>query len=76
MNIKYTKHAEDMTEERAIPRSMVEKAIKEPDGQETDKNGLVHFFKKRNGKVLRVVTSRENNSYIVITTYYDRRLKA
>jgi len=73
--VLYTKHAEDMLLERKIQRSLIELAIKQPDSSYIDDSGLAHLFKTIEEKVLRVVARRENNTYIIITMYYDRRMK-
>jgi len=75
MQIIYTKHAEDMLIERMISKILIEQVIREPDSSQTDDKGLCHLFKTINDKVLRVVARRENNTYIIITMYYDRRMK-
>ena len=50
------------------------KRVKNPSW--TEKDGLLHIFKREENKVLHVVGKEEtHNVYKVITLYYDRRKK-
>lgn len=75
MELKFTKHAEDMLEERKIDRSKVEAAIQCPDWTETAGNEVWCAFKMVGAKVLRIVVTGREEPFTVITRYYDRRLR-
>ncbi len=68
MNIAYTLHAEQQTEERRIEKVWVEETIKYP--HKTEREGRKYYVtRKLNGRTLRVVYVKEK--YIrVITVYF------
>jgi len=73
MNIRFTRHAEDMLQERDLSRELIEKTVIGPDWTEKE-NGKWHAFKRIGRRTLRVVVVTEGKCHIVITAYYDRRL--
>jgi hypothetical protein len=74
MEVKFTKHAASMLKERGFTADQVKEAVKNPSW--TEKDGLLHIFKREENKVLHVVGKEEtHNVYKVITLYYDRRRK-
>lgn len=73
--ITYAKHAEEMLDERELPRSLVEKTVVKPDWVETGTE-TTSAFKRAEGKVLRVTyVKKTDNELRVITAFYDRRKK-
>ena len=72
--VKFTKHAEDMLIERGFSRSVILKAIEKPDWTENKDDDSWYAFQRIGNKVLRVVVRNEDDSYIVITMFYDRRV--
>ena len=72
--VKFTKHAEDMLIERGFSRSTIIKAIEKPDWTGKKDDDSWYAFQRINNKVLRVVVRNEDDSYIVITMFYDRRV--
>ena len=75
MQIRFTKHAEDMLRERNIDRTLVESAVQNPDWKKDADNELWYAFKRVGTKVLRTVVKGKEKPYTVITTYYNKRLK-
>ena len=68
MNIVFTLHAKEQIEERRILKVWVEETIKSPD-QIVHDNHKCYVVKKLNGKILKVVYTKEK--YIkVITAYF------
>lgn len=76
-NICLTDHAKIKMNERSISLSMVEKTINNPDSTTADKfdNSVIHFIKKVGTKYLRVLARSDNNNKIIITAFFDRRIK-
>lgn len=75
--IKFTRHAEDMLAERGIERGWVERTIGEPDTIEPDgaRANVTRAFRsipEREGRVLRVVYSMNDDEIRVITAFFDR----
>lgn len=75
MTLKFTKHAEDMLEERQIDRDLVEAAIRRPDWTETAEHDVWYAFKRVGSKVLRIVVKGAREPFTIITLYYDKRLR-
>jgi hypothetical protein len=75
MTLKFTKHAENMLEERQIDRNLVEAAIRRPDWTENAENEIWYAFKRVGPKVLRIVVKGVKEPFTVITLYYDKRLR-
>ena len=73
MEFIFTKHAEEMIHERKISKVLVEETIISPDLSKNE-NGTKVAFKKVGSKVLKVVY-RHENTYIIVTAYFDRRMK-
>lgn len=72
--INFTKHAEDMLVERGFQKEMIKEIVAKPAWKDKGEGDTWYAFKRIDGKVLRVVVKGENPS-IVITMYFDRRLK-
>ncbi|MCX9013854.1 MAG: DUF4258 domain-containing protein [Candidatus Methanoperedens sp.] len=77
VKVKFTKHAEDMLIERKFTKEYIISVIESPDWKENDEheNGIWHVFKKIGEKVLRVVIKGREETYIVVTMFYDKRLR-
>ncbi len=76
-NIFLTNHAKLKMKERNISLTLVEKAITNPDLTVMDKldSSVLHVIKKIGTKYLRVLMRTENKSNIIITAFFDRRIK-
>ena len=66
MQIRFTKHAEDMLRERNIDRTLVESAVQNPDWKKDADNELWYAFKRVGTKVLRTVVKGKEKPYTVI----------
>ena len=78
INIKLTTHASSKILERNIKIKQIKEVISNHEKSEIDKfdNSLVHLIKKMDNKFLRVIGKWESgNTFIVISAFYDRRLK-
>lgn len=77
-NYQLSKHAKDMMYERDIHTEWVEAALSQPDTQEEQIDGTVHFIKKiaaYGNNFLRVVIDPRVDPQRVVTLFFDRRLK-
>ncbi len=75
MNLKLTKHFQDMMMWRSINLDHVKKAMREPDGKYDCGEGKLRVRKEIDGKTTEVVYCKENfrdkkEEYLVITAYY------
>jgi hypothetical protein len=78
MDLAYTVHARDMLTERAIPDSWVARAVESPMCTENHDDGTTHYLSEvpeRSGRVLRVVINAKASPPIVVTVFFDRRLR-
>ena len=73
--IRFTKHAEEMLRERNLDRELVVDAVLNPDWTEEETEEVWHAFRRVGDKVLRVVVKGHVEPYLVITAFFDRRLK-
>jgi len=73
--VRFTKHAEDMLRERELPRELVVDTVLNPDWTEWETEEVWHAFRRVGERVLRVVVKGEKEPYLVITAFFDRRLK-
>ena len=77
-DIKLTEHARRKILERNIIIEQIKEVISNHEKSEMDKfdSSLVHLIKKMDNKFLRVIGKWESgNTFIVISAFYDRRLK-
>jgi hypothetical protein len=74
-DIIFTLHAEDMLVEREFKREFIVKVISKPDFTESGEGDIWYAIKKVGQKYLRVVVGGKKKPYIVISLYYDRRLR-
>ena len=80
MNLEYTSHARDAIIEREIDPDWVVRTIENPVRTEPDRDDpeLTHFLARipENGnRVLRVVVNDTVNPPLVVSTFFDRRLR-
>ena len=78
MQFAYTVHARDMLNERGIPDSWVVRAVGSPLRTEDHDDGTTHYLgnvPERGGRVLRVVVNTKVSPPIVVTVFFDRRLR-
>ena len=78
VDIKLTMHASGKILERNIIIEQIKEVILNHEKSEMDKfdSSLVHLIKKMDNKFLRVIGKWESrNTFIVISAFYDRRLK-
>jgi len=74
-DIIFTLHAEDMLVEREFKRKFITQVILKPDFKESGAGDVWYAIKKVGHKYLRVVVGGKKKPYIVISLYYDRRLR-
>ncbi|HTW92322.1 MAG TPA: DUF4258 domain-containing protein [bacterium] len=78
MELAHTAHARDMLTERAIPDAWVVRAVESPLRTENHDDGATHYLSEvpeRSGRILRVVMNTEASPPIVVTVFFDRRLR-
>ena len=75
--IVLTAHAKIKILERSIDLILCERTVSEPDFTKSDKfdSSIIHYVKKVEGKYLRVLARSEKNKKIIITAFFDRRIK-
>ncbi|MCD4798300.1 MAG: DUF4258 domain-containing protein [Methanosarcinales archaeon] len=77
IKVNFTNHAKDMLNERKFTEEEIISALSERDWSENDQieTEIWHAFKKIDEKVLRVVVKGREEPYIIITMFYDKRLR-
>lgn len=75
MDVIFTKHAEDMLKERRFDRAFIVDVVCNPERKESGAGGVWYAVRRVGGKVVRVVVNGKEKPYIVVTMYYDRRLR-
>ena len=73
--VLFTEHALTMLKERKFTMEFIKDIVLNPDYKDSSDDKLWSAIKKIEHKVLRVVVKGEQKPYIVITMYYDRRLR-
>ena len=78
--IKYdfSGHAYDMLRERNIKETWVRLTIEYPDKKEFKDDKTVHYIraiKEYGGRYLRVIMNANVNPHMVITLFFDRRIR-
>ena len=76
--MEFTKHFNQMLEERNIHREWVEKALQFPDNIEDHEDGTRHFIKQfpeYQNRWLRVVINVKTKPNRAVTAFFDRRLR-
>jgi hypothetical protein len=74
-DIIFTKHANNMLVERGFKKDFIVRVVLKPDFKEPGDDDLWYALKKVGQKYLRVVVGGKKKPYIVISLYYDRRLR-
>lgn len=78
MNFRLSVHALTVAEERRIPLGWITRAVESADSVELKPDGTSHYLKsivEREGRVLRVVVSTDTVPTVVVTVFFDRRMK-
>ncbi len=78
MEYTLSNHAVMALEERAVPLALLEACIAEPDRIEKRIDGTVHYckrFERQGGRWLRVVVNNRRDPPLVVTAFFDRRLR-
>jgi hypothetical protein len=76
--MEYSKHFQEMLEERKIYPAWVEQTLEMPDHTEIREDGTCHFIKQiqeYENRWLRIVVNVCVNPNRVITAFFDRRLR-
>ena len=75
--MEFTKHFNQMIDERSIDKEWVEKALEDPDRIENREDGTRHLIKQipeYGNRWPRVVVNVETIPQRVVTAFFDRRL--
>ena len=75
---EFSEHARGMLRERNIKESWVTLTIENPDKKELKNNETIHYIKRiveHGNRYLRVVVNPNVNPQIIITLFFDRRLR-
>ncbi len=77
IKVNFTNHAKDMLKERKFTEEGIISALIERDWSEDDEieTEIWYAFKKIGERVLRVVVKGREEPYIIVTMFYDRRLR-
>lgn len=78
MQLVYTVHARDMLTERGLPEEWIARTVESPLRTENHDDGTTHYLSEvpeRSGRVLRVVVNAKVSPPIVVTVFFDRRLR-
>ena len=76
--MRYTKHCEDMLNERSISKLWVEQAINEPEKVQDKPDGTRHYLRKMpeyGNRWLRVIINVVEEPGRVVTVFFDRTMK-
>lgn len=78
MRFKYSLHAEQVIKERVIDLCAINMCIVKPDCIERHDDGTVHYckcFANLEGRWLRVIINPLTDPELVVTAFFDRRLR-
>jgi len=78
VNFRLSVHALDVAEERKIPLEWISRTVESADSVELQPDGTSHYLKsivEHGGRVLRVVVSTGTVPPVVVTVFFDRRMK-
>jgi hypothetical protein len=78
MLLAYTLHARDMLTERGIPEDWIVRSVESPLRTEQHDDGTTHYLSnvpERDGRVLRVVLNAKVSPAVVVTVFFDRRMR-
>ena len=73
--VKFTRHTEEMLKERKFEREFVIDVVLNPEWREEGEGDIWYAFRRVGERVVRVVVRGEEKPYIVVTVYFDRRLR-
>jgi len=76
--MEFSKHFNQMLEERDISREWVDRALEDPDNIEDIEDGTRHYtkqFPEYGNRWLRVVINVSVNPNRAVTAFFDRRLR-
>ncbi|QTA93043.1 DUF4258 domain-containing protein [Desulfonema magnum] len=76
--MEYTRHFNEMLEERNIRRSWAEETLQNPDRTEDHEDGTRHFIRQISeygNRWLRVVINVNADPNRAVTAFFDRRLR-
>jgi len=77
-DFKFTEHALDMLNERAIQEEWVWRTIDNPDKSEIGNDNNTHFYKvisDMNNRILHIVVNHKVLPKKIITVFFDRRAR-
>jgi len=78
MEYTYSGHAETAQKERRISDELIESCLEEPDCVERKCYGTIHYckrFERLSGRWLRVVVNEYPVPPVIVTVFFDRRLR-
>lgn len=76
--MEFTKHCNQMIEERAINEEWINRAVQSPDRLEVREDGTKHFIKQipeHGNRWLRVIVNIKDKPNRAVTAFFDRRLR-
>lgn len=79
LDIEFSKHTIDMIIERSIPEEWVWLALNFPDRKEIGTDENTHYIKmipENNHRFLRVIVNEQISPNIVVTVFFDRRIRS
>jgi len=75
----FSQHANDMMEERNIPKKWIWRVLSESDNTFTTEDGNLHFTKaiaEKENRILHVVVNPNVSPKRIVTLFFDRRLRS
>ena len=76
--MEFSRHFNQMLEERLIRREWIDQTLRSPDHVEEREDGTQHFIKRipeHENRWLRVVINVQANPNRAVTAFFDRRLR-
>ncbi len=76
--MEFSEHAYQMLKERDIREDWVKLTLEEPENEEWQNDGTVHYTKtieEFGSRILRVVVNPKTKPVKIITLFFDRRLR-
>jgi len=74
---QFSEHGCDMLRERNIREAWVKLAMEDPESQEMEEDGTVHYIRaieEYEGRYLRVVVNPDVTPQRIVTVFFDRRV--
>ena len=78
MNLRFTAHAEFVMRERGILPDWVDTTVEHPTRRDAAADGTVHYLRRIHqfgGRWLRVVLNDTVDPRMVVTVFFDRRVR-